>query len=455
MPVFSRRLLPILTFCSICASYLALSLPRRKPTLPLSYPALATQFLRGRLSLPLEPDSRLLMLPDPYDTDANLPYRVLDASLYHGKFYLYFGAVPALVLFAPYRFATGHDLPEVLAIPLFCMAGYLSSCAAFFLLARQNRWALPFWMQCSIVSLLGSASMVYQLFWTARVYQVAVAAGYCFVMSGFLALTAACRREPFGRSFLVLAGLSFGLAVGCRPHLVIVGFVVLGAYVVTARRSVLSILALAAPMVVCGIGLALYNYARFENPFEFGLKYQLAGYRTSSLPRNIATTLQCAGEFLFTPPNVISEAPFVELPAANPTPGRPGPIVMTCAMIGLLPAAPLSVLGFLFPFLWKKRKAGGEEDRFAWILHAAYWAAVLILILLAIVGLVASRYLVDFAPLILLDTVILMAHWMNSISERGKRALRAVAVTAAVYCPVFNAALSTPRLEITRKFLHM
>ena len=33
------------------------------------------------------------------------------------------------------------------------------------------------------------------------------------------------------------------------------------------------------PLMLCGLGLMLYNYLRFDNPFEFGQRYQLAGDR--------------------------------------------------------------------------------------------------------------------------------------------------------------------------------
>ena len=39
-------------------------------------------------------------------------YHVLDLSYYKGKFYLYFGVTPALVLFWPYLLLTGHYLPQ-------------------------------------------------------------------------------------------------------------------------------------------------------------------------------------------------------------------------------------------------------------------------------------------------------------------------------------------------------
>lgn len=75
------------------------------------------------------------------------------------------------------------------------------------------------------------------------------------------------------------AGLMFGLAVGCRPHFVLICGIVLGAFAIRERRSAKQVLALAGGMVACGILLAWYNDVRFENPLKFGRSYQLTSLR--------------------------------------------------------------------------------------------------------------------------------------------------------------------------------
>ncbi len=47
------------------------------------------------------------------------------------------------------------------------------------------------------------------------------------------------------------------------------------------RRSIgVLLLAAIGPIFLIGLGLMLYNYQRFDNPFEFGLRYQLNGQVT-------------------------------------------------------------------------------------------------------------------------------------------------------------------------------
>jgi hypothetical protein len=71
------------------------------PTITTYYDKLATAFQHGNLSLDEKPDPALLALENPYDPDARAGIKIkvpTDFSFYNGKYYLYFGVVPALLL---------------------------------------------------------------------------------------------------------------------------------------------------------------------------------------------------------------------------------------------------------------------------------------------------------------------------------------------------------------------
>ena len=55
------------------------------------YEYLAEGFLRGHTYLSVDPAPELSLLADPYDPSANEPYRLWDASLYQGRYYLITG----------------------------------------------------------------------------------------------------------------------------------------------------------------------------------------------------------------------------------------------------------------------------------------------------------------------------------------------------------------------------
>src|SRR5262245_52111027 len=95
-----------------------------KNELPGYYNHLGRAFAKGQLHLPLEPPQELLNLPNPWDATANAPYRLHDVALYNGRYYLYHGAGPAIMMFAPWRLLTGYDLPENFAVFVLCFAGF-------------------------------------------------------------------------------------------------------------------------------------------------------------------------------------------------------------------------------------------------------------------------------------------------------------------------------------------
>ena len=109
------------------------------------YQLLTDAFLAGQTSLLVQPPAELLALPDPYDPVANA-YQIARRVAHHGKYYLYFGPTPAIVLFLPYKVLTGSHLPSRLAVALFCAVGFACSCALFFLLAKREKWDCPRWL---------------------------------------------------------------------------------------------------------------------------------------------------------------------------------------------------------------------------------------------------------------------------------------------------------------------
>jgi hypothetical protein len=85
------------------------------------YSQLAEAFRHGQLSLLTPPKPQLLALADPYLPALNAPYRMHDASLYGGKYYLYFGPAPVLVLHMPLRWLTGYYPSDAAAVLIFLM----------------------------------------------------------------------------------------------------------------------------------------------------------------------------------------------------------------------------------------------------------------------------------------------------------------------------------------------
>jgi hypothetical protein len=458
----STRLLEYMLVSVVALSYLFFSLPHKRlrqigDTTEL-YALLARSFSHGKIDLPVEPRPELLSLSDPYDPVANNAYRLQDASLYKGRYYLYFGAVPAAVLFLPYHLLTGRDLANRVAVPIFAIGGYLSSCALFFLLTAHNQWILPLWLRCVIVVSLGSTSLVYLLLARPSFYEVAIAAGYCCVMAGFLELARALliRGAPNKRRFL--AGLLFGLAVGCRPHLVVVCGVVVAAAATGARWRFRPLTELTFPMLLCAVLLGWYNYARFDNALEFGKTYQLAtfvdaGSTYSGLRFDHKAAVWAAKNYLFVPPRVDRGPRFFHAANAGVHNGAPD---WKEPMVGLIPVDLFAALGLFTPLLlWRRWKCAELLDKgSAWLLFVMYSSGILVFLFVSATGWVLGRYLTDFAPLLTFVGASLAALiWQMFQPSLFKYTFSGVIAVAAIYGTAVCLALTTPNWDLILRFL--
>ena len=112
------------------------------------------------------------------------------------------------------------------------------------------------------------------------VYEVAISCGYMLTMLALGAIWCALhdpeRRWPVaggGESGLRAGGGGATELVVRRGHPAGAGRRRRGA---ERRRIWLLLVAAIVPITLIGLGLMLYNDLRFDNPFEFGMHYQLA-----------------------------------------------------------------------------------------------------------------------------------------------------------------------------------
>ncbi len=358
------------------------------------YQLLTDAFLAGQTSLLVQPPAQLLALPDPYDPAANAYLRLHDASLYHGKYYLYFGPTPAIVLFLPYKILTGSHLPSRIAVALFCASGFACSCALFFLLSKREKWNYPGWFASAAVLSLGTAPGIIFLLVRPSFYEVAISAGYCFMMAGFLFAAHSLDQNSPRTASLPAAGICFGLAAGCRPDLALPAILMVLLVTWRVRSHKTRALGFVGPVVLCGALLAWYNYARFQNPFELGVRYQLLANRTdldSHFNHSIGNLLPSIYALIL---------------------GRPSE--WRCWFdrpMGLLYGSPIALLGLCTPFFLQLR---GVKSRIGlgatyFNIYCVFFCALSVLVLLAFLGFTVGRYIVDFAPEFVLLSWFLLA----------------------------------------------
>jgi hypothetical protein len=351
------------------------------------YNYLARGFLRGHLYTALDPDPKLLALPDPYAENVGDSLKVWDMALYRGHYYLYHGVAPAVLLFTPWRIVTGHDVPENFGVALFCLAGFLLSGATLFRVLPLAGAELPAPLLALVLLALAFCQGVPLLLSRVWVYEVAIACGYCCLSGGVFFLTGALGSlRP--AAWLAASGLMFGLSIACRPHFGLAAIIATGALAAWGwrKRRLRLILPFLVPLTAAGLALAAYNYARFGNPFEFGVRY-LMGIRELSRTELRARWVVPGLYYLL----VCQPAAGPEYPWLYPSFRRPFdvPGFYLEPTVGCLYMAPF-LIGTVF-IGW----ARGARM----ILAVALASAVAILLFVAGTGFMTQRYEVDFLPL--------------------------------------------------------
>lgn len=416
------------------------------------YAALTDGFLDGRAYLPTPPPPELLALPDPYDPVQNAPYRLHDASLFEGRWYLYFGPTPVVLLFLPLRLF-GVEATDELASALFSFGGFLLALALMRFLIQRYRPQTSLGLRLVGALLLGFANAAPFVLRRPAVYEVAIAAGFCCLSAAlYLTLTGALRARP---SLARLGGgsLALGLATGARPHLVLALPIFLWAWCSAARKlprdrsHLLRVAAVAtAPLALSLMVLVLYNMTRFGSPTEFGQTYQLGGINTSTLDRfELDRVVPGLFFYFLAPPHLDLVFPFAHLVPRYPGELAPEYAVGVEPVAGVLLTTPLVVLALAAPvvLLGQGRRRG--EDAVLASLLLLTGLIVMAVPLLSFDG-ATMRYEMDWVSFVIIAAILV---WLRIEGALSRRRLSLAIVRVVAYASVVVAVLYGLAFSIT------
>jgi hypothetical protein len=425
------------------------------------YNLLVRGLLAGHTSLDLQPRPELLALDDPYDPIKNHQmdgvgrYCLHDAALFQGKYYLYFGVTPAVVLMAPYRLVTGSFLPTRVASLVFALGGMAWAGLLLNLLVTRLFPGLRAGTRLLLMLAAGCCSGVLYLLRGPMHWELAILSAYCFVMGALYFLARGGLGDRLRPVSLACGSLCLGLAVGCRPNMLLVALPVFAVALVwlaarlrqrlLTRRQVAGLAAvLLGPWSLCLLLLGAYNYARFGSFTEFGVRYNLVGatVRVVDMPvldwRRLGVDLYC---YLLTPPRLLARFPYVRL--VRPVSGWTLPGYFGFGEVGgLLTGMPfLWVLALLPVCLYRAWKAG----RYAYLaaLGVCFGAGLLELLCVSCFG-ECMRYEVDFAALFVFAALLVLLDleaW-SRISHVLNRSVRALAAAGIAIACLFQLGIS-------------
>jgi hypothetical protein len=425
------------------------------PQFTARYDLLARGFALGQTNLPIITNPKFAALPDPYDPVANKIFRkkpgVPDSCFYRGKFYIYWGPAPAILLM-PIKAILGQN--EMIGDQYVCFAftqGLLIATALLLLRIRSRHFpdASP-WLPSLGVLLMGFTAPITCIMTRSAVYEAAIVGGQFFLLLGiyFTWRGISSLRDSAGTfspiACLFAAGTCLSLAVGCRISLAIavtaIGLLAVGAMLRQLRqnpkRTIAAMLSLTIPLVSAAMGLAWYNMTRFGSWTDFGQKYQLANVNLRSYPTLFGIDCLAPGlwSYFCRPMAIVPHFPFflavkgdgtfpdwITLPqnyeSYEPITG----LIFVMPILAMIPIAGLALL---------RRRPISTGNGLRWLVASLLLSAILgFLPVLLMIG-SSQRYLVDLTPPLIIVTMIAI-WWMTDrtrVSPKTARRTLAFAV---------------------------
>ena len=244
--------------------------------------------LQGRLYIDNNDiDPALAAMDNPYDYKERERLGIKhhwDEAYYNHHYYMYFGVVPTIILFIPFKLITGQALLSYQATQIFASLTIIGLFYLFYILCKCFFQKFPFSMYLLLSSVFSILSIGYSISAPA-LYCTAIVSAVCLMVWCIIFfLQGAWIEKDDTRSTIYLSAGAFlgALAFGCRPPVALANLIIVGvAYQLfqnnhfSVHNKLKKLACLFAPYLVIGVLLMLYNYARFDNVFEFGQSYQL------------------------------------------------------------------------------------------------------------------------------------------------------------------------------------
>jgi hypothetical protein len=383
------------------------------------YQLLAHALAKGQPWLEIEPDGFLAELEDPYDyrirsaalmeTDGTY---IWDAAYYQGKYYVYFGVVPEILLFLPYYLITGKDLSTMAVILL---EGGLFILGIFALLGTiVRRWfpKTPFSVYLMMALLIVNGSGIWTYFRNPGFYEIPILAALACGSWGLYFWFSSLSGERVSRWRMSFGSLLLAMIAGCRPTLVLVTLLAFPIFWkpvkekrILGEHKIMDLTCFFAPVLLVAAGLMYYNYVRFGSVTDFGAMYNLT---TQNMPQREFIVGMIPMELftlLFQSPYMTGVFPYYQ--QAPIVSQYAGTLLGESGFGGVVATNVILIFAFM-PYLFRHIEYSRAAYASSFILLGA---ALVIVVADTQIGGIVPRYLVDFTWLLFLSVAFLFLGW--------------------------------------------
>ena len=401
------------------------------------YELMAEAILNGRIYFDYGDDYELSQLENPYDPDARDGAGVMyhwDHAYYNGHYYMYFGIVPVFLAFLPYRVLTGTALTTYHATQIFVALSIAGIFVLFHLLSKLFFKKLSYGVYLAL-SVAFSVMSVWYASAEPALYCTAITAAIMLeIWSLYFFIRGVWGEQKENRQiFFAGIGALFGaLAFGCRPPIALANVLVIPMLIVFLKERKFTpklfgkLILAAMPYAIVGVALMVYNYVRFDSPFEFGQAYQLtvADQSNYSLTLNFETLVRIFNDTLnnfFGRRNITAGFPYL-------------------IAGGVFFNFPILLMGI---GLFKSSVSKSAKQNKLLPLMIGLFIAVLLINVIDIMWTpyLLERYRMDIYFLMGIGCFIVIGLWYNTSTSEQRTRLSAVTVALAVITVISSALL--------------
>lgn len=424
------------------------------------YNYLADSFIDGKVYLEYaEPPQALIDMENPYDKgerdkvmrENGVGYK-WDHAYYDGKYYVYFGALPVLMYYMPYKLATEADFSTYAGV--FINISVFIIFAVLFVRAVLKRWFkdIPFVSYILLTQVLISSSGIIFAMRKPDLYAMPITMALMFAMAGLYFWISAyeCKTKVMQGVRLFVGSLCMALVAGCRPQFLVSSFLAVPLFwnnvfkerTLLSKKSWAHTLVFVLPYVVVAVAVMWYNYARFGSVFDFGANYNLTtndmtrrGFNIGRMPLGFFT-------YFLQLPVVYAKFPFVA--ATNLSNSYMGVTVAEAMFGGILATQPIL---WLVAFTGKLKKELSKKGLWCFVICSMVFSVVVAMADTQMAGILA-RYYMDYSYLMLIPAIIVAFTLLEKCDNHG---LAFVVTVLAAVCLCYDTALNFVSMDFSHE----
>ena len=399
---------------------------------------------QGKTYLLQETSEKLLELENPYDhisrgnLERDVDYK-WDTAYYKGHFYIYFGILPAILIFLPYNLLTGGYLKVSIVVLLFSIFVFILLKEILLKLITKYFKNIPFKNVFYYLIILCSGTLILYANGMSRIYELVIVAGLYFSLQGIFFIIKSLEKDEHRYRNIFLGSLFLALAVACRPTDLLISIIILPylislfiKYVKNIKENKLNLLKLifsvAIPYLSVGIGLMYYNYIRFENVFDFGAKYQLTINNMIELESRLFTIPMGILSNLFKVPHFVPYFPFIA--HSNDCATFYGAYYIENLIGGVFMVAPICF--FIFYIFKFNRKSENKELKI--IVNSLIIVGLLIACVSVAMAGSNQRYLIDYGWMLIFAGILIFSFLYSLFKHKEtKNILNKLLAIMAIY----------------------